>query len=175
MTTETKKELTPEILELIETCKTREHPDSFLIAVLHKVQEEFGYLSREHMDQVAHLLAIPTSYVSGVATFYHFFRLKPQGKYAISVCLGTACFVKGADRVLEEFQNELGIEMGETTKDGLFSLTNTRCLGVCGLAPVVTINGKVFSQVTPKQVPEILNRIREEMESETAPPENGNE
>lgn len=167
MTTETKKELTPEILELIETCKTREHPDSYLIAILHKVQEEYEYLSREHMDQVAHLLGIPTSYVFGVATFYHFFRLKPQGKYAISVCLGTACFVKGAERILEAFKDELGIEMGETTKDGLFSLTNTRCLGVCGLAPVVTVNGKVYSQVTPQQVPEILNRIRLNEESQT--------
>jgi NADH-quinone oxidoreductase E subunit len=171
MTTETRKELTPEILELIETYKTREHPDSYLIAVLHKVQEEFGYLSREHLDQVAYLLGIPTSYVFGVATFYHFFRLQPQGKYAISVCLGTACFVKGADRVLQTFKDELGIDMGETTKDGLFSLTNTRCLGVCGLAPVVTINGKVFSQVTPNQVPEILNRFRSEHEKENEPEE----
>ncbi len=166
MMTETNKELTPDILELIETYKTKDHPDSYLIAVLHKVQEEFGYLSREHLDQVAHLIGTPTSYVFGVATFYHFFRLKPQGKYSISVCLGTACFVKGADKVLEAFQNELGIGMGDTTKDGLFSLTNTRCLGVCGLAPVVTVNEKVFSQVTPQQVPEILNRIRAELESE---------
>ncbi|NLW46099.1 MAG: NADH-quinone oxidoreductase subunit NuoE [Firmicutes bacterium] len=166
MTIETKKELTPEILEFIETCKTREHPDSYLIAVLHKVQGEFGYLSRDHMDEVAHLLGIPTAYVFGVATFYHFFRLKPQGRYSISVCLGTACFVKGADRVLESFKNELGIEMGETTKDGVFSLTNTRCLGVCGLAPVVMVNDKVYGQVTPQQVPEILNRIRTEIDSE---------
>ncbi len=166
MTTETRKELTPEILEFIETCKTREHPDSYLIAVLHKVQGEFGYLSREHMDEVAHLLGIPTAYVFGVSTFYHFFRLKPQGKYSISVCLGTACFVKGADKVLEAFKNELGIEMGDTTKDGIFSLTNTRCLGVCGLAPVVTVNEKVYSQVTPQQVPEIINHLRAEMETE---------
>lgn len=171
MMTETKKDLTPEILELIETYKTREHSESYLIAVLHKVQEEFGYLSREHLDQVAHLLEIPTSYVFGVATFYHFFRLTPQGKYAISVCLGTACFVKGADRILQTFQDELGIEMGETTKDGLFSLTDTRCMGVCGLAPVVTVNGKVFSQVTPNQVPEILNRFRLEHKKETEPEE----
>lgn len=168
MTTETKRELTPEILEFIEACKTREHPDSYLIAVLHKVQGEFGYLSREHLDVVAHLLGIPTSYVFGVATFYHFFRLQPQGKYSISVCLGTACFVKGADRVLEAFKEELGIDMGDTTKDGVFSLTNTRCLGVCGLAPVVMVNDKVYSQVTPQQVPDILNRIRAEVDSENS-------
>lgn len=166
MAMETKKELTPEILEFIESCKTREHPDSYLIAVLHKVQSEFGYLSREHLDEVAHLLSIPTAYVFGVATFYHFFRLQPQGKYSISVCQGTACFVKGADRVLEAFKNELGIDMGDTTKDGVFSLTNTRCLGVCGLAPVVMVNDKVYSQVTPKQVPDILNRIRAEVDKE---------
>lgn len=154
--------LTPEILALIETCKTKEHPESYLIAVLHKVQEEYGYLSRGHMDEVAHLLGIPTAYVFGVATFYHFFRLQPQGKYSISVCLGTACFVKGADKVLDAFKSELNIDMGETTKDGLFSLTNTRCLGVCGLAPVVTVNEKVFGQVTPRQVTEILNKFRVE-------------
>jgi NADH:ubiquinone oxidoreductase subunit E len=120
------------------------------------------------MDEAAHLLGIPTAYVFGVATFYHFFRLQPQGKYSISVCLGTACFVKGADKVFEAFKNELGIEMGETTKDGVFSLTNTRCLGVCGLAPVVMVNDKVYSQVTPKQVPDILNRIRAEADSENS-------
>ena len=174
-TTETKQGLTPAILEFIESCKTREHPESFLIAVLHKVQEEFGYLSREHLDEVAHLLSIPTSYVFGVATFYHFFRLQPQGKYSISVCLGTACFVKGADKVLEAFQNHLGIGMGETTKDGLFSLTNTRCLGVCGLAPVVMVNDKVYGQVTPQQVPEILNRIKKEIENEAAGQEDDTE
>ncbi len=148
------------IVDFIEECLQKEHPESYLIAVLHKVQELYGYLSNENMYQVAHLLGVPTSTVYGVATFYHFFRLKPKGKYSISVCLGTACFVKGADLVLQSFKNELGIDIGETTSDGLFSIDNTRCLGVCALAPVVTINEQVFGNVTPNQVPEILNKIK---------------
>jgi NADH:ubiquinone oxidoreductase subunit E len=154
--------LTPEILEFIEFSKTREHPESYLIAILHKIQAEFGFLSRVHMDEVAQLLQVPTASVFGIATFYHFFRLEPQGTNSISVCLGTACFVKGADKISETFQKELGIEMGETTKDGLFTLTNTRCVGVCGLAPVVMVNDKVYGQITPQQVREIIEKIRAE-------------
>ncbi len=153
--------LDKEIVTFIQECLTKDHPESYLIAVLHKVQGKYGYLTEEHMNEVGQRLQVPTSTVSGVATFYHFFRLKPQGKYAVSICLGTACFVKGADKVLEAFKNELGIEMGETTQDGLFSLENSRCLGVCALAPVVTINEKVFSKVTPKQVPELIRSARE--------------
>ena len=114
------------------------------------------------MDQVAQHMQIPTATISGVATFYHFFRLQPRGKFSISICLGTACFVKGADKVLDAFRTELGIEMGETTPDGLFSLESSRCLGVCALAPVVTINDKVYSKVTAKQVPELINSVKAE-------------
>lgn len=148
--------LTPEILEFIGQCEQKPHSKSYLIAVLHKVQGQYGYLSQEHMDKVAHLLQVPTAIVSGVATFYHFFRLKPRGKFAISVCLGTACFVNGADKVLAEFRNELGIETGETSPDGLFSIETSRCLGVCAMAPVVTINERVFSNVTPKKVSRLI-------------------
>jgi len=119
-------------------------------------------LSKEHMDEIAQRLQVPASTVSGVATFYHFFRLRPQGRHQISVCLGTACFVKGADKILEAFRAELGIGPGEITSDGLFSLDCTRCLGVCGLAPVVTINNRVYSDVTPQQVPELINRVKKE-------------
>lgn len=149
-----------DILVFIQACMQREHPESYLIAVLHKIQERYGYLKKEHMDEVAQLMGVPTSKVSGVATFYHFFRLQPRGKHSISVCLGTACFVKGADQILDAFRKELGIDLGETSKDGLFSLESTRCLGVCGLAPVVTINGTVYSQVTVQQVPELLNKTK---------------
>lgn len=148
------------IVDYIEECRLKEHPESYLIAVLHKVQGMYGYLSQEHMYEVAHLLGVPTSTVYGVATFYHFFRLKPKGKYSISICMGTACFVKGADLVLQSFKNELGIDIKETTSDGLFSLEGTRCLGVCALAPVVTINDEVFGNVTPNQVPEILIKVK---------------
>lgn len=151
-----------EILDFIDECMQKDHPESYLISILHKIQGKYGYLSQEHMDKVAHLIGVPTSTVFGVATFYHFFRLQPQGKYSISICLGTACFVKGADEVLEAFKNQLGIEIGETTSDGLFSIEGTRCIGVCALAPVVTINGKVYSNVTAKKVPEILNAINAE-------------
>jgi NADH-quinone oxidoreductase E subunit len=157
---ETKIHIDKDIKAFMDECLQRENPKSYLIAVLHKVQKKFGYLSPEHMDQVAQYMQIPTSTISGVATFYHFFRLQPRGKYAISVCMGTACFVKGADKVLESFKTELGIDVGETTQDGLFSLENSRCLGVCALAPVVTINDKVFSNVSEKQVPELINRVR---------------
>lgn len=155
--------LNQEVIDLIEECKQKEHPESYLIAVLHKVQGIYGYLSRENMDAVAHLLGVPAADVCGVATFYHYFRLKPQGKYHISVCLGTACFVKGADTIMENFKSELGIDIGETTADGNFSMVATRCIGVCALAPVVTINNKVYSNVKPAQVSEILNAIKAEM------------
>jgi len=156
------KPLDQDILDFIKECTQLEHPESYLIAVLHKIQERYTYLSESHMDQVAHLLNVPAANVFGVATFYHFFRLKPKGKYAISVCMGTACFVKGADMVLEQFRTELGIDIGETTLDGLFSIEQTRCIGVCALAPVVTINDRVYSKVTSSRVKEIIQIIRTE-------------
>jgi NADH-quinone oxidoreductase subunit E/NADP-reducing hydrogenase subunit HndA len=162
MNTEQPFLLDQDIVTFIETCRGKEHPESYLIAVLHKVQERYGYLSKEHMYEVAQRLNVPAATVSGVSTFYHFFRLTPQGKHKISVCMGTACFVKGADQILEAFKKELGIDVGETTKDGMFSLDNTRCLGVCGLAPVVNINDKVYSQVRAKQVVELINKTRAE-------------
>lgn len=154
--------LNPEIEQFIDECLANEHPESYLIAVLHRVQGEYGYLSVEHMDRVAHLMNVPTAEVFGVATFYHYFRLTPKGRYAISVCMGTACFVNGADKVLATFKDELGIELGETTSDGLFSLEQTRCIGVCAMAPVVTVNEKIYSNVSVNKVPEILNNIRSE-------------
>jgi NADH:ubiquinone oxidoreductase subunit E len=154
--------LDQDILDFIKECNQLEHPESYLIAILHKIQEKYGYLSETHMDQVAHLINVPTANVFGVATFYHFFRLKPRGKYAISVCMGTACFVKGADQVLDQFKTELGIDIGETTQDGLFSIEQTRCIGVCALAPVVTINDRVYSKVTSSRVKEILHILRSE-------------
>ncbi len=153
--------LDQDIQDFIANCLNLEHPESYLIAVLHKVQERYGYLSEKHMDEVAHLLQVPTSIVYGVATFYHFFKLKPAGKYKISICLGTACFVKGADLVLDAFKTELGCGVGETTADGMFSIEGTRCLGVCALAPVVTINEQVFGNVKPTQVTEILHKMKE--------------
>jgi NADH-quinone oxidoreductase E subunit len=154
--------LDSKIINYIKECLSKEHSESYLIAVLHKVQQTYGYLSQEHMDEVAHLLRVPTSTVSGVATFYHFFRLQPRGKFAISICMGTACFVKGADQVLDAFERELGIRVGETTSDGLFSIEGSRCLGVCAMAPVVMINDQVFSKVTAQQVSQLLHDVTQE-------------
>jgi len=150
--------LTPEIVAYIEKCACDENVHSHLIGVLHKVQEHFGYLGREQLDAVAQLLQVPTAKVTGVATFYHFFRLEPRGRFVINVCLGTACYVKGAERVADRLKEELGIQFGETTTDGMFSLEATRCVGACGLAPVVMIGEKVFGDMTPDQVPALLEK-----------------
>ena len=148
--------LPKEVVEYIEKCMQTEEPKSQLIAVLHKVQEYLGYLSQESMDAVAYLMQIPAAKVSGVASFYHYFRLKACGKYVISICLGTACYVKGAESVLNKFSEELGIKSGETTKDGLFTLEISRCLGACALAPVVKVGDDVYSAVTQDKVPGII-------------------
>lgn len=146
------------VVALIEQCRNRPHPESQLIAVLHKVQSEYGYLSETHLDAVAQLLQVPAAKVAGVASFYHFFRLKPRGKFMINVCLGTACYVKGADRVAQKIIEELGITWGETSKDGIFTLEGSRCLGTCGLAPVVMIDNEVHGDVTPEQIPAMLEK-----------------
>ncbi|MBN1293607.1 MAG: NADH-quinone oxidoreductase subunit NuoE [Candidatus Latescibacteria bacterium] len=151
-----KAALPQDIVDWIGECKKRPHPESQLISTLHKVQGHYGYLAKEQMDAVAQLMQIPASKVTGVATFYHFFRLHPRGQFIINVCLGTACYVKGADRVVEKLKLELGIDFGETTKDGLFSLEASRCLGTCGLAPVVMIGDDVHGGVTPDKVPALL-------------------
>ncbi len=150
--------LTPEIVAYIDECARDEHPHSRLIGALHKVQAHFGYLGAEQLDAVAQLLQVPAAKVTGVATFYHFFRLEPRGKFVISVCLGTACYVKGAERVAERLQEELGIQYGETTSDGMFSLEGTRCLGACGLAPVVMVEDQIFGDMTADQVPALLEK-----------------
>ncbi len=145
-----------EISGLIDQFRQGPEPGGRLIAVLHEVQDEFGYLAESHLDAVAQLLQVPAARVAGVAGFYHYFRLKPRGRYIINVCLGTACYVKGADRVARRLKDELGIDFGETSTDGMFSLEGARCLGTCGLAPVIMINEKVHAQVTPDQVPGIV-------------------
>ena len=150
--------LTPEIVAFIEECAADKHAHSHLIRVLHKVQGHYGYLGAAQMDAVAQLLQVPTSRVTGVATFYHFFRLEPRGRNMISVCLGTACYVKGAERIADRLQEELGIRLGETTKDKLFSLEATRCLGTCGLAPVIMIEDKVYGGLEPDQVPALIGK-----------------
>lgn len=144
------------------------HPESQLIAVLHRVQTRFGYLGEAHLDAVAQLMHVPAAKVAGVASFYHYYRLEPRGRFLINVCLGTACYVKGADRVAAKLMEELGIKFGETSTDGVFTLEGSRCLGTCGLAPVLMVGDEVHAQVTPDQVPLIL-----EMYLQKARRENG--
>ena len=152
--------LDPSIIEFINNCMQEEESSSQLIAVLHKIQEHYGYLSRENLELVAKAMKIPTSKISGVASFYHYFCLKPRGRYIISVCQGTACFVKGSELVFNKLKEELGIDVGETTSDDLFTLEETRCIGTCALAPVIKIGDDVHAQVIPAEVSSILKKYK---------------
>ncbi len=130
-----------------------------LIMVLHKVQEEFGYISREAADEVSRRLGVPLATIWGVLTFYHFFKLVKPGKYNIQVCLGTACYLKGGDMIIEELDKQIGLQVGSVTEDGKFSLEAVRCVGCCGLAPVMTIAGEVFGKITKDQVAGVLAKF----------------
>ena len=129
-----------------------------LIPILHEAQNLYGYLPQEVLHHIAKGLNMPEAEVYGVATFYSQFSLTKKGKYKINVCLGTACYVKGAQDILDKFKLRLMIDAGECTDDGLFSLEACRCIGACGLAPVVTINGDVYGRMTPEKVDEILDK-----------------
>lgn len=148
------------ILDFIDHCLQAEHPHSLVIAVLHKVQEHFGYLSPQAMDAVAYLMQIPAAKISGIASFYHFFRLKPVGKFVISVCLGTACYVNGSEAVLNKLHDILGIAEGETTADGVFTLEVSRCLGTCALAPVLKVGEEIHAHMTADKVPAMVEYYR---------------
>lgn len=130
--------------------KRHQHKADALIEVLHKAQELFGFLDNDLLFFIAYSLKLPPSRVYGVATFYHFFTLKPQGKHTCVVCLGTACYVKGAGKVIDALQERIKIRPGETTPDNQVSLLTARCIGACGIAPAVLYDG----QVAPKQTPE---------------------
>ena len=131
--------------------------DGSLIQVLHTAQDIFGYLPKEVQLYISEKLNIAPAKVYGVVSFYSYFTNEPRGKYKISVCLGTVCFVKGSDKILSEFEKQLGIKAGQTSKDLLFSLDGLRCVGACGLAPVVVVNGKVYGQFKLDQVGELLD------------------
>jgi len=148
----------PELVSFIEEWKTK--PGN-LIMVLHKVQEEFHYISREAADKVAEMLDVPLASIWGVVSFYHFFKLTKPGKHNIQVCMGTACYLKGGQGVLEELSSQLKIPAGAVTEDGIFSLEGVRCLGCCGLAPVMSIGGEVYGKVTKTQIPKILAALRQ--------------
>ena len=130
-----------------------------LIGVLNDVQERFGYVPKEAQVEISNYLGLSLAEIYGVITFYSRFTLEPKGKYKISVCLGTACFVKGSQAILDRVKERLKIEPGKTTEDGMFSLDDVRCVGACGLAPVFMINDEVYGNATVKQLDEVLDKI----------------
>ncbi|HOP05285.1 MAG TPA: NADH-quinone oxidoreductase subunit NuoE [Tenuifilaceae bacterium] len=151
---ELKKE---DVAKLKEICKSFNNSAGELINVLHKAQTHFGYLPAEVQEIVAQELNIPVAKVYGVVTFYSFFTMIPKGQHPISICTGTACYVRGAEKVVDEFKRILKINVGETTPDGKFSISCLRCVGACGLAPVVMVGEKVYGRVSPDGVKDILN------------------
>ncbi len=143
-----------------DVCKSFGNKPGEVINVLHKVQGEFGYLPAEVQELVAKELGIPVSRVYGIVSFYSFFTMTPKGEHPISVCLGTACYVRGAEKVLDELKRQLGIGVGEVTPDGKFSLNCLRCVGACGLAPVIEVGEKVYGRMTPDRVKDVLAEYR---------------
>lgn len=138
-----------------------EEKEGCLINVLHEAQDIFGYLPEEVQLFVSRKLGLTAAKVFGVATFYSFFSLEPHGKHIISVCMGTACFVKGADKILNEFKTQLKIKDNNTSEDGMFTIDTLRCVGACGLAPVVTVDGKVYGRVKVEDVEGIIKEYTE--------------
>lgn len=151
-----------------EICAEFQNKESELINVLHKVQGKLGYLPAEVQEVIARELNSSVARVYGVVTFYSFFTMIPKGEYPISICMGTACYVRGAEQVLSEFKRQLKVEVGESTSDGMFSLNCLRCVGACGLAPVVTVGEKVYGRVAPTQVKEIIAEYRNANRDDTA-------
>ncbi len=134
----------------------REH----LISILQEVQEEYGYLSRESIDRISGYLGLPSSKIFGVATFYNQFRLTAPGRIQVAICRGTACHVKGSLSLLDSLKTLLGIEVGQTTKDGLFSLETVACLGCCSIAPAMMVNGKFFGRLDKKKLEALVEKFR---------------
>lgn len=154
------KENVAKFEELSAYIERQDVSQGVLMQTLHKAQELFGYLPIEVQKFVSEKTKIPMAEVYGVATFYTQFSLEPKGKHTVGVCMGTACYVKSAQLVLDELVKTLKISVGETTEDGLFTLEATRCLGCCGLAPVIMIGDSVYGKVDPKKIPEIIDSYR---------------
>jgi NADH-quinone oxidoreductase subunit E len=146
-----------ELVSFIDEWKVK--PGS-LIMILHKTQETFGYISRPAAEKLAKLTGIPMARIYGVITFYHFFKTTKPGKHKISVCLGTACYLKGGGDLIEEARNLLGLGEGGVTEDGLFSIDPVRCVGCCGLAPVMTIGKETYGKLTKAQLPDIFAKYK---------------
>jgi len=150
-----------DVEQLKEVCLSFNNDPGELINVLHKAQEIFGYLPAEIQEVIAEELNISVAKVYGVVTFYSYFTMKPKGKHPIAICTGTACYVRGADKVLEEFKRLLNLEVGETSADGKYSISCLRCVGACGLAPVVLVGDKTYGRVSPDEVRNILKEYED--------------
>ena len=145
-----------DVNKIKEICASFDNDPQELINVLHKCQEHFGYLPAEVQEVISNELVVPVAKIYGVVTFYSFFTMTPKGKHPISICMGTACYVRGAEKVLDEFKKELGLQVGQTTVNGKFSLSSLRCVGACGLAPVVMVGDKTYGRVAPDDVRNII-------------------
>lgn len=150
------KMIKEEIQEIMQKYKIEKDN---LIPILNEVQEKYGYIPKIAQLEISNYLQIPMAEIYGVVTFYSRFTLEPKGKYNISVCLGTACFVKGSQKILERLKDRLGVEEGQTTVDGKFSIDTTRCVGACGIAPVFTVNDEVYGRATVKKLDEVLDKL----------------
>ena len=147
-----------EVIEGVEQiCDSYKDEPSPLMMILSAIQKKYGYIPLEVQEIVSRKTGIPVAEIYGVVTFYSFFSLKPKGKYVLGICLGTACYVKNSQAIVDKFSAVLGIAPGETTDDGLFTIEAVRCIGACALAPAMTINGKVYPKVTPDQVGMIID------------------
>ncbi|WP_213974483.1 NADH-quinone oxidoreductase subunit NuoE [Tepidanaerobacter acetatoxydans] len=153
------QEFTDKLKQIEEMLKKYKGQKGALLQALQEAQNIMGYLPIEVQEMVAETLDITLSEVYSTITFYSFFSLKPKGKYQIRTCLGTACYVRGAEKVLDRLKTELGIEVGDTTDDGKFSLNACRCIGACGLAPAIIINDEVYGRLTPDKIPDILKKF----------------
>lgn len=154
-----KEDLTQEnFVKLEQVIQKNKGTKGALIPVLHGAQEIFGYLSMEVQKKISEALNVPVAEIYGVVTFYSQFTLKPRGKYTIRVCLGTACYVKGSKSIIDKISRELNIEVGNTTNDGKYTFETTRCIGACGLGPVLTVNGDVYGKLVEADIPEILKK-----------------
>ncbi|HBS10463.1 MAG TPA: NAD(P)H-dependent oxidoreductase subunit E [Firmicutes bacterium] len=153
--------LRKEAVDIIKNiCAKYKNEPSPLMLVLSETQKEYGYIPLEVQEIISDELDIPVSEIYGVVTFYSFFSLTPKGRYVIGVCLGTACYVKGGQNILDKFSELLKIKPGQTSDDGLFTLDALRCIGACGIAPAISINGKVFPKVTLSSVKKIIDDYR---------------
>ena len=159
---EEQKQIIKETKEILK--EFDKDPDN-LIQILNEVQEHFGYCPQKAQQTVAEYLNIPLAKVYGVITFYSRFTTTKKGKYNISVCLGTACYVKGSQAIFDRLKERVGIDEGLTTEDGLISIESARCVGACGLAPVFTVNGEVYGRATVKKMDEVLDNILKEKEN----------